>query len=1826
MSEGIEIPSLGEERDSYPLSFAQEQMLLLERLPESQGSYQVPVFTKLNTNVDQERLSHAIDAVIARHAVLRSTFDMDEEGEGYQKFLPTGNKVQTLNISAEHLKAFVDQKVTLPFELHQSPAMRSFIINTEQDCYLLIVWHHIVFDGWSSGLFFSEVEKYYRASDEIFSPLQIQYAEYALWQREYMQGEILTSHQRYWESQVQNAEPLNVLTDFVRPALPSFIGADATLSVSGGLAEQLAALAAQNSTTLHTVLMTAYFMTLSKLSGQTDIVIGTPMENRAQVQTQSLIGYFVNSVPMRCQLKSDLSIAELIGQVHQLNLDAKRYQMLPFEQIVGLANVVRDASRHPLFQAFFTLNQFSDVVDVENSSACFAPELDEQVLEYTPAKFDLTLDVTMGKEQIDIVLNYATDLFSEHTATNMLNIYHQVLLCMCTAQVEGSSALKLLSDNEVRRQVERFAQQNFGFETQTLVEQFKVIAATQPNVIAVETFEDALTYQQLDTRSDALACYLCQHFGVSGRLPEGTLIPVYFKSGINVIVAKMAILKAGAAYVPISSKLPQSRVQFILEDTAAKVVLTQSVLESELLTNDVTVINVDSEVCYQHRFDLSTGNKNDLAYVIYTSGTTGQPKGVMIEHAAMSNLVHNNKRRYALGDKEKFAILMESYAFDITAGLLFTALLNGGGLVVIEDNNSIERAIDHFPITHLDATASILQMLDERTLEKPLRIISGGEVTPLSFAKRWSHKLINAFGPTESTVECHQYRCENLPDGINGVPIGDTVINLRCYVLDEHLNMLPPGCPGILYISGIGLARGYLNQPELTNARFINNPFATLDDTDDHQRMYCTGDKVVKSAAGELMFLGRGDDQVQLNGTRIELGEIASQLTALEGIQQAVVVAHGTQDVQLVAYVIAKPNTNLDQSVTLDALGQSLPANMIPRHLYILESFPLTANGKLDKKALPIPSVKENITEYIPASSELEHELVDIWATVLALDITEISIVEDFFSLGGSSLKAIKMVRLIESLIGVKLAADFVLRHSCIRDMASEIPKSGSSTNVVVKLNTVAQSNATLVLFHPVGGGVYCYRELLSNLAIKNSVLGVQHPEFAGEEGWLDASLESLSDHYADLLTRCLETKLVQMLGWSMGGVIAYAVAQKLIIKGYQVEWVGLIDSYVTSDFTSPSDDKAVATQVLNDALLEEHVLHANNRALDGYAPSGTVPQVFGVFVEQNKSHPVLSNAIKRWNERSEQEFIYSYVEGDHFSIMEYPHLHLLTQSLTQLITNIESKKINYLTRKEKTMNTNKVFLRSNIKVEPLWNSWYAWPYMLQPATAGCLTSKLHLRILESFLQAPHLHKAAAKNPAMRGGPFMDFSGSIELVSKHVDKTKTDLGDLIGICESIKQVNEMLEKDANGFSIEEMYEKVPENLKGFIEIGYDLNHNASIRFIEPLLYNSTLYRPELQSISLSFIHADDRPFVLSTPRFPLEGELHLPLAYSDPLVDRLFKMRDEAASTDILNEIIERFNLSAQEIELLKSFFVEQKELKTTPLPDSGVRVDYYGHATILIQTDEISIMTDPVIAYDFEGASPRYTYENLPEKLDYVVLTHNHQDHVMFETLLQIRHKIGTVLVPKNNGGSLQDPSMKLLLNAVGFNNVVELDELEDFAVPGGRILGLPFFGEHGDLHIKSKLAFYFELQGKKLLCAADSNNIEPKMYEHVQKMVGDIDHIFIGMECKGAPMSWLYGPLYSKPVERKMDQSRRLNGSDYERALGIVDQFNPSNVYVYAMGMEPWLTYISSIEYEAESLPIIESNKLMATCKQRGIEVRRLNGVERIDIYEKQQWSQAS
>jgi L-ascorbate metabolism protein UlaG (beta-lactamase superfamily) len=527
------------------------------------------------------------------------------------------------------------------------------------------------------------------------------------------------------------------------------------------------------------------------------------------------------------------------------------------------------------------------------------------------------------------------------------------------------------------------------------------------------------------------------------------------------------------------------------------------------------------------------------------------------------------------------------------------------------------------------------------------------------------------------------------------------------------------------------------------------------------------------------------------------------------------------------------------------------------------------------------------------------------------------------------------------------------------------------------------------------------------------------------------------------------------------------------------------------------------------------------------------------------------------------------------------------------------------------------VYLKPNVVFEPLVDKWYAWSHLISPATAAMNIVGRHLPIMESYLLAPSIHANAVLNPKMKGGPFMDFGGGrLDEVAELESRTRDKQEQVIAFAKAVKTLDRLLESEAKGYGLEEMYKKVPEILKGYVELFYDRNNNPGFRFFESLLYQSEFYNKRSQSIALWLTDNDERPFCLSTPRLAEKSIIDLNVPFHHVGIDELAKMKRTPNSYAFVKEIC---GITAEQEPIFETFFTDTPPPPYQRYTGDKIRMRYFGHACILLETKDISILVDPLISYyGYHSSVDHFSDADLPDTIDYVLITHNHQDHILLETLLPLRHKIKNLIVPRTSSGKLEDPDLKLMFDNIGFNNVMDINEMQTIHFNDAVITGLPFIGEHSDMNILTKCCYLVRIGGFKLVFLADSRIVEPNLYRHIHKHTGDVDVMFLGMECDGAPLTWLYGPLLTNKLPRDMDGSRRLAGSDCEKGMALVDIFNPKEIYVYAMGQEPWVEFISSIKYAEDANPIVQSNKLVEQCTQRGMIAERLYGEKEL-LYDK-------
>ncbi|MBD2824488.1 non-ribosomal peptide synthetase [Xenorhabdus szentirmaii] len=1054
------IPHLGLER--YPLSFAQERMLFIERFEQGANMYHVPYLVQLHDNASLPLLEKAINQVIERHPVMKTVYRIHDDGHEYQHVLENNLafREQPCN-DIDALMETVRAELLKPFDLANEPGFRlhSYItpINPANQHYILFLWHHIAIDGWSVDIFMNELSETYQAlqegRDSRLPPLDITYGDYAAWQRNYLQGEVRERQLTYWQKALAGHEPLALPTDRPRPNHVDYQGRDFSFALDSTLSNQLRALAKTQETTLYTVLLSAFYVTLAKLSGQNDIVLGTPTDNRHLVQTHALIGMFVNSLVLRTQLPQTASVGTLIKQVHSIIIEAKMHQDIPFEQLVDALKIERDTSRHPIFQVMFGLQNFGE--SLPDSHLPFSLVQTDVPL-YSPAKFDLSLFISDGQTNLTGNLNYATSLFDQTTITRMADIYQHVLAAFAADQKQALFELDPLSAQERHTLLHTWNQTDVPCpQDKTLQQQLEAQVEETPDNVALVFEGKTLTYHQLNERANQLAWAIRIHHQqrFDAPMPADTPIALYLDRSLEMVISILAVLKAGGAYVPILPSYPPERVNFILQDTRTRCVISQQHHLTTLagytqsFAEQPTLIAADDQTTTASQ---PVGNPpqinkpTDLAYIIYTSGTTGQPKGVMTEHRNVIHMAAAQEKFFNAPGRSK-ALMFANYIFDGSVFELFPSLFNGLTIYICNEEErhlpALAELIQQEGIEIAALPPALLKLLTDTELPSLQLLVTAGESPSLDFLEHFSRhsQILNSYGPTEVTVCATEKRYQR---GDTTTNIGTAINNARLYVLDSYGNLSPIGTPGELHVGGAGLARGYLNQPELTAARFIENPFASAADKAlGYTRLYKTGDLVRWLPNGELEYLGRNDFQVKIRGYRIELGEIENALAAHPQVEQAVVIAHKRQGHDVLAAYLVADSVLSDESL-IAYLSVHLPEYMIPASFTRLASIPLTLNGKLDRRALPEPAW-EIQNSYVAPRNALESQLCIIWQDILGLE--RVGIDDNFFRIGGNSLMAIKLTAAIREHLAMDITLAQLFERKTAAGLATEIMHSRAS-------------------------------------------------------------------------------------------------------------------------------------------------------------------------------------------------------------------------------------------------------------------------------------------------------------------------------------------------------------------------------------------------------------------------------------------------------------------------------------------------------------------------------------------------------------------------------------------------------------------------------------------------------------------------------------------------------------------------------------------------------------------------------------------------------------
>ncbi|WP_353931424.1 non-ribosomal peptide synthase/polyketide synthase [Okeanomitos corallinicola TIOX110] len=1006
------------EKTEIPLSYGQQRLWFIDKLEPNSASYNLPAALKLQGELSIEALEKSFQTIINKHESLRTNIK-EIAGKPQQIIHQKTNwKISTIDIKAlsieqqqKETKAIINQQTNQLFNLEKDSLIRATLIKlTETENIFTLCMHHIISDGWSMGVFIEELvtiyNSYIQGKETELKPLPIQYADFAIWQRNWLQGEVLEQQINYWSKQLENAPTfLPLPTDRPRPAVQTFAGAYQEFTISKELTNELQKVSKEQGVTLFMTLLAAYNTLLYRYTGQTDILVGTPIANRNRKEIESLIGFFVNTLVLRTELSGNSKFSEILNKTRSTALSAYAHQDLPFEMLVEALEIERDLSHSPLFQAVFAL-QNAPISEIELTGL----KTNLLPIETATAKFDLTLSIEQTETGLIGGWEYNTDLFDSSTINRMTGHFINLLSAIVENPQTEINQLPILTATEKQQLLIDWNKTETENKIEkTITQLFTEQVEKTPNAVAVVFENQQLTYSELNNKANQLAHYL-----ISLGVKADILVGICVERSLEMIIGQLGILKAGASYLPIDPEYPTERIKFILEDTKINILLTQQNLKQKIQNNQTQTTCLDTEWEKINQQNQKNPHKeitsNHLAYVIYTSGSTGTPKGVEITHQGLTNLINWHQKQFKITTADK-ATQLAGTGFDAAVWETWPYLTAGATLHLVRKEilvspEQLQKWLTENQITISFVPTPITQellKLDWKKEKTKLRyLLTGGDKLTQNPTNKIPFQVINNYGPTENTVVTTSCILETQKQ--TSPSIGKPIDNTKVYILDSNLQPVPVGVAGELHIAGTGLARGYLNRPELTAEKFIPNPF-----DNGKTKLYKTGDLVRYLTDGNIEYLGRSDNQVKIRGFRIEIGEIETALNQNENVQTSVVVVREDKPgyKKLVAYIVSE--TKLKTKELRKYLKSKLPEYMIPSNFVYLENLPLTPNGKIDRRALPEPKTNTEIEKkYIAPKTEIETKLAEIWQQVLGIE--KIGINDNFFELGGDSILSIQII------------------------------------------------------------------------------------------------------------------------------------------------------------------------------------------------------------------------------------------------------------------------------------------------------------------------------------------------------------------------------------------------------------------------------------------------------------------------------------------------------------------------------------------------------------------------------------------------------------------------------------------------------------------------------------------------------------------------------------------------------------------------------------------------------------------------------------------------
>jgi amino acid adenylation domain-containing protein len=1321
---------------NIPLSFSQQRLWFIDQLYHGSSFYNIPIAFHIQGKLNITALQQSLNEILKRHEIWRTNLIL-VNGEPIQKITPnlTWN-IPIINL--EHLsgqdweaevKQLVAKEAIKPFNLAKELLVRAILLKlNEEEHVLLVTMHHIITDGWSCGVFLRELSTLYPAfstnQPSPLPPLPIQYADFSIWQRDRIQGEFLATKLNYWKQQLNGELPvLQLPTDRPRPTVTSFNGAKQYFTLSTALTDALRQLSLQEDATLFMSLLAAFNILLYHYTDQEDILIGSPIANRNRAELEGMLGLFVNTLVLRNNLSGNPSFREFLHRVREVNLDAYAHQDLPFEMLVEELQPERDLSRNPFYEVMFVLQNTPTSVQEVSGLTLRTLEFDSGT-----AQLDIFLSMFESQEGLTGCLEYNTDIFDAITISQFLNHFQTLLANIIANPEQRIYNLSLLNTFEKEQLLFKLNQISADYQNASLNQLFEQQVKRTPDSLALISQSKLLTYRQLNHKVNQLAHYL-QKQGIT----QETLVAICLERDLDMVVGILAILKAGGAYIPLDPSYPVERLKFMLSDSQASILISRHEILAELsLSSAKTVcldIHKDKIAQESSENPINISKLDHLAYIIYTSGSTGTPKGVLGTHRGTVNGLHWLWKTYPF-DPGEVCCQKTAISFVDSIWEIFAPLLQGVPTVIINNETLLDpqlfiETLVHYKVTRIILVPSLLRLLLDNyshLTEKLLQLklwISSGETLSIKLVETFRElmpfaKLINLYGSSEVSANATYYDTSLLPDQANSVPIGRPIDNTQIYVLNRNLQPTPIGVIGELYIGGDGLAKGYLHRPELTQERFIDNPFIS------ENKLYKTGDLVRYLKDGNLEYLGRDDEQVKIRGFRVELAEIATVITQYPDVKESIVITEkdDQENQLLIAYVVIEKQNITAQLLTY--LQQKLPNYMLPSAFVVLDALPLTPNGKIDKRALPTHKlIRVNITEKVIAPRNFtELSLIKLWENLL--NTSPIGVKDNFFNLGGHSFLAVRLMAKIQDIFGHNLTLSTLFENPTIEKLAAIVsqPFRESFNSPLVAINS-SGSKIPFFCMHGAGGGINHYINLSRRLGEDYPFYALEHNP--NQEELEILTVEETANYYLQEIRQVQPKGPYLLGGHCYGGVLAFEMAQQLHREGETVDLLVVIDAILSetriectkddnakfllrmaeSIKTDSNIDFSLSFEELRDLSLNEQLdlinqkmnfifsdteikdfiryyklFKAHVQAMRNYTPLVYEQSITLFRAKEEIIHDFESpefhsdDPLLGWGKCSSQPIQVMEVPGDHFSIFIEPHIQELAKKLRVCIDN----------------------------------------------------------------------------------------------------------------------------------------------------------------------------------------------------------------------------------------------------------------------------------------------------------------------------------------------------------------------------------------------------------------------------------------------------------------------------------------------------------------------------------------------------------------------------